>query len=401
MDFLHPGITQPTFRSLSSSASVESEMDDEEVDQLDSDTEDELPPPAAQQAASSASSAAPAAKPPAKTRPKVPVERVPGKSMIPLSRIESLLEADGEDSFMSKEAVFILAAATEEFVKRLMGAGHRAAQANRRAMVNYRDVATATHQHQEFKFLQDTVPQPISLAEALQRRAAKEKEILEEPAVISAIPSVAPSIAASDSPSATPDILPPSRSRGRGKQQAQAHANGEANGESASTASEPAKRSRRSRKKQSDEQVSAPGPVKEPPPPTHSHRTRRSSRSQRAVDLVEFVESHPSHTNGHSASTNGRSASHRSSRSSSEWGTSMPPPPQTAEPMNVDDYDEREPYPPSAEYQREEVWPPAGHFTGPASGYLEDHRVMFNGRNGMGGGNPGRTIYNTLRPPNR
>lgn len=131
MDFLHPGITQPTFRSLSSSASVESEMDDEEVDQLDSDTEDELPPPAAQQAASSASSAAPAAKPPAKTRPKVPVERVPGKSMIPLSRIESLLEADGafrcdycvfdcrgltslvgEDSFMSKEAVFILAAAT-------------------------------------------------------------------------------------------------------------------------------------------------------------------------------------------------------------------------------------------------------------------------------------------------
>ena len=113
----HPGIIQPTFRSLSSSSGVESDVEEEEVDQLDSDTEEEAPPPAAGPTA-----------PPTKTRPKVQVERVPGKSFIPLSKIETLLQADGasrtrstlhypytsagEESFMSKEAVFAVAVAT-------------------------------------------------------------------------------------------------------------------------------------------------------------------------------------------------------------------------------------------------------------------------------------------------
>ena len=80
----HPSITHPTFRSLSSSSGVESEVEEEEVDQLDSDTEEEAQPSAAGPKTSTT-----------KTRPRAPVERVPGKSMIPLSRIETLLEADG------------------------------------------------------------------------------------------------------------------------------------------------------------------------------------------------------------------------------------------------------------------------------------------------------------------
>ena len=59
-------------------------MEEEEVDQLDSDTEEEAQPSAAGPKTSTT-----------KTRPRAPVERVPGKSMIPLSRIETLLEADG------------------------------------------------------------------------------------------------------------------------------------------------------------------------------------------------------------------------------------------------------------------------------------------------------------------
>lgn len=52
------------------------------------------------------------------------------------------------------------------------------------------------------------------------------------------------------------------------------------------------------------------------------------------------------------------------------------------------------------------LWGPATaahrtHFTGPASGYLEDHRLLFDGRGGGITGNPGRTIYSQQRAPNR
>ncbi|KAH8104554.1 hypothetical protein BXZ70DRAFT_594630 [Cristinia sonorae] len=413
MELQFPTVAQPTFRSLSSTSSgVESEVEEEEVDQLDSDT-DEEPQPISVGPVSS----------PSKTRPKIPVERVPGKSTIPLGRIESLLEAEGtsggfivsflpypstgEENYMSKEAVFILAVATEEFIKRLMEAGHRTAQTSRRSMVTYKDVAFATKQYQEFMFLRDTIPQPISLAEALQRRAAKEKEILEEPPALSInlipAPSLAPSLAPSETPSATPDFIPPSasaRSRGKAKQAPQSHTNGDANG---GPPPEPKPtRQRKSRKRQPDgDAPSASASAHEPPPPTHSHRTRRrSSRaSQKDADLLMDVTDTPlSLANGYSASTNGHSISQHSLPSEG-WGSVMgPPPPSRSTEYEDDSYG-------TPEYGPDDVpvsWPPAPptHFTGPASGYLEDHRMLFSGRNGMAS-NPGRTIYNAQRPPNR
>lgn len=74
--------------------------------------------------------------------------------------------------------------------------------------------------------------------------------------------------------------------------------------------------------------------------------------------------------------------------------------------------------PPAYHHGRETVlWgpgvqPPSGqapsqrphtHFTGPASGYLDDpsHRLLFDGRGGGMTGNPGRTIYSQQRAPNR
>ncbi|THH27988.1 hypothetical protein EUX98_g6201 [Antrodiella citrinella] len=345
-------ITHPTFRSLTSSDGIESEVEEEEVDQLDSDSEEDVQP--------SASVAGPAA-PPTKTRPKITIERVPGR-ILPLA---------GEESFMSKEAVFLLAVATEEFIKRLLEAGHRSAHGGRRSMINYRDVASSATQYQEFMFLEDTIPQPISLAEALQRRNAKEKEILEEPVAVPTrlLPSTsnAPSIAASDSPSATPDFVPPSgtRLRGKGKQTAQPHANGTANGESASAASEaePKRtRERRSRKRAAeDPAASAPKESL----PTHSHRTRRRT-SKASQGLLEFVDTPPPPTNGHSA-TNGRSASHRG-RTSEEY-SEMAPPAAHAPDQDV------ETYPPA--YEQEEIWTPAAHFTGPASGYRPPFAINF------------------------
>ena len=89
---------------------------DEEIDQLDSDTEEEAPAPASHRAQ------------PAKARQRRPAQRVPGQAAIPLDRVETILDSEGAcavsavelrtnvgtgmGSHMSKEALFMLAAAT-------------------------------------------------------------------------------------------------------------------------------------------------------------------------------------------------------------------------------------------------------------------------------------------------
>lgn len=98
----------------------EEEDADEEVDQLDSDTEDDA-----------AAKPAPSASAP-RARQRRNMQRVVGQPAIPLDRIETILDADGEflglscllralmrywfvlgmGSYMSREALFTLAAAT-------------------------------------------------------------------------------------------------------------------------------------------------------------------------------------------------------------------------------------------------------------------------------------------------
>ncbi|KAJ7505332.1 hypothetical protein B0H11DRAFT_416003 [Mycena galericulata] len=116
-----------------------------------------------------------------------PVERIPGETLLPSLRLEGIIKADGVmgSLALSKEGLFILAVATEEFIKRLAQGGYRQAGVERRACVNYRDMAATTQQYQEFMFLQETIPSPVSLSEALQLRELKEKEILEDdPALV-------------------------------------------------------------------------------------------------------------------------------------------------------------------------------------------------------------------------
>ncbi|EKM51484.1 uncharacterized protein PHACADRAFT_198993 [Phanerochaete carnosa HHB-10118-sp] len=162
---------------------------EEEIDQLDSDTtEDEVP----------------AGNSRARQRRPVQRERVPGQTLIPMDRLETILDSEGVGSHMSKEAMFMLAAATEAIVRRLAEAGHRQAAHDRRSIINYRDLAYATLQYRELEFLQDTIPQPVPLADALERRAAKEKELL-EPAVSTA-PSPLPGF--TPLPTPLPSILP-------------------------------------------------------------------------------------------------------------------------------------------------------------------------------------------------
>lgn len=62
--------------------SYETEVSEEEIDQLDSDSDEDV------RMADASSS-------PKRTRPKLSGERVPGRSIIPLSKVEGILDADG------------------------------------------------------------------------------------------------------------------------------------------------------------------------------------------------------------------------------------------------------------------------------------------------------------------
>ncbi|KAF9464174.1 hypothetical protein BDZ94DRAFT_523242 [Collybia nuda] len=126
-------------------------------------------------------------------------ERIPGHSLLPALRLENIIQADGVTGALSlsKEGLFVLSIATEEFIKRMTQAGQLHASADRRNTVHYRDMAATTQQYQEFKFLNDTIPAPLTLSEALSLREAKEKELLEEDPAMATSASLHPTTSVS------------------------------------------------------------------------------------------------------------------------------------------------------------------------------------------------------------
>ncbi|KAI0061682.1 hypothetical protein BV25DRAFT_1805254, partial [Artomyces pyxidatus] len=122
-------------------------------------------------------------------------ERVPGQSLLPQTRLENILRADGASGPMSKEAQFALSVATEEFIKRLARAGYQHASAQKRTIVQYRDMGATTHMRghpHTLTRLEDILPAPLPLSVALERRAAKEKELLDEDPALTAPAELSP-----------------------------------------------------------------------------------------------------------------------------------------------------------------------------------------------------------------
>ncbi|THH01575.1 hypothetical protein EW026_g1164 [Hermanssonia centrifuga] len=161
------------------------DSENEEIDQLDSDTTEEEEIPIGDTLS-----------PTSKARLKRAGERVPGQSIIPAARIEHILGAEGVGGHMSKEAIYMLSIATEEFVKRLTHAGQRQASVQKRSMIQYLDL--------------ETIPMPLTLAEALERRAAKARELLEPetaaptPSIHSPMPMPMPTSISTPTPSVIP-----------------------------------------------------------------------------------------------------------------------------------------------------------------------------------------------------
>ncbi|THV05326.1 hypothetical protein K435DRAFT_745693 [Dendrothele bispora CBS 962.96] len=108
--------------------------------------------------------------------------RIPGQTLLPTVRLENIMQADGVTGSLSlsREGMFILSVATEEFIRRLAQGGHREATTEGRNTIQYHDMANTTRQYQEFMFLQDIIPAPMSLSDALELREAREREAFDE-----------------------------------------------------------------------------------------------------------------------------------------------------------------------------------------------------------------------------
>ncbi|OCF34241.1 DNA polymerase epsilon p12 subunit [Kwoniella heveanensis BCC8398] len=100
-------------------------------------------------------------------------EKQLGTTLFPISRIKRIVKADKELENMSNEAVFMVAVATEYFVKHFMEEGYTKARLEKRKIVNYKDLASVVARSEEFDFLKDVIPTPISMSEALERRKQK------------------------------------------------------------------------------------------------------------------------------------------------------------------------------------------------------------------------------------
>ncbi|KAF9242602.1 hypothetical protein BU15DRAFT_60322 [Melanogaster broomeanus] len=318
-----------------------------EVDELESDTEDEH--------GASASAAA------QKKAGKRAGERAPGTTLFPISKVESIVQADGITSnlSLSKEAVFVLSIATEEFIKRMAQAGHRQASATRRNIVNYTDMASSTQQYQEFMFLQDTIPEPVTLSEALERRQAKEKEDLEtNPAMSSAVHS--------------PPAPMSNTSHANGKPKAKSRPSN-VKGKSSASASA-------STTPQDDHMKQ---PMMDNPPDDHASTNVVRSSSGRVIRSTRAARQ--SMADDASGITNG--SGHSRDQNSRSGSISPRRPPVS----HRSSFDTQDPTPQSFT----PPWP--GQFTGPASGFLQDPQNTF----GRMVQNPGRTIYSQhTRPEN-
>ncbi|VDC00781.1 unnamed protein product [Peniophora sp. CBMAI 1063] len=184
------------------------EEEDEEEDQLMSDVDEETP------AAETPVEPTPPPPPPSKPRGEElepsddeghwttpvgvpqkgakPGVRVPGVSLFDERRVNVILEENGSMTAMSKEAMWVLSVATEEFIRRYTQAGNDVARNEKRNVIQYGDLAASTSMRC-FSMLEDVVPITRPLQKAMESRERfLKRQLADEPALIASKEEAAP-----------------------------------------------------------------------------------------------------------------------------------------------------------------------------------------------------------------
>ncbi|KAF7365430.1 putative transcription factor C16C4.22 [Mycena venus] len=118
---------------------------------------------------------APAPKKKREKREPPKVERPPGKTLLPISKVQHIIKADKDIAIVAKEATFLISCATEEFIKRFGEAAMALAEREKRTTVQYKDVATVVRKADEFLFLEEIIP--WTLPDAPAKRKVKASNI--------------------------------------------------------------------------------------------------------------------------------------------------------------------------------------------------------------------------------
>lgn len=245
--------------------------------------------------------------------------------------------------------------------------------------------AAATLQYEEFKVVRGTspfvlsclcsclirleiIPQPISVADAFERRQAKERELLEDTPAISSTSTYIPSFVTSTGLALT--------NAQKGKTKAKASANGKAKPTQPNTSSM-TKRQKEKAEKQLANGVETTEPESAGAPSisaSTSTRTRKPRQEkQKQPSPVPHPEPKPE-VEPNAPTPQGQNGF-----------PAIPPPPWSTHPIHPHVVT-RSPFPTGGELPPHPP-PSTPHFMGPASGFLQDHRLPF------GGDKAGRTIY--------
>jgi len=103
-----------------------------------------------------------------------------GQTTFPINRVLSIIKADRDINMVQKEALFLIAKATEHFISKLTQASYVECSRWNRRTIQYRDMAKAIQGSEEFFFLEEVIPLPVTLKDAISRRKRK---IEEDPAL--------------------------------------------------------------------------------------------------------------------------------------------------------------------------------------------------------------------------
>ncbi|KIM25809.1 hypothetical protein M408DRAFT_330993 [Serendipita vermifera MAFF 305830] len=103
-------------------------------------------------------------------------DRVPGKSLFPVARVQKILKADTELAGIAKDAVFLVSIATERFIARVSEAAKSQAGREKRTTVQRKDILTVTRREAEYYFLGDILGEAPSAKPSLWgSKSTKEK----------------------------------------------------------------------------------------------------------------------------------------------------------------------------------------------------------------------------------
>ncbi|TIC11038.1 histone-fold-containing protein [Wallemia mellicola] len=120
-------------------------------------------------------------------------KREKGTTHMPIARVQKIIKADKEMENCGREATFLIAVATEYFIKYLTDAGYIEARLDKRNTIQYKDLgmlnlcvqkplliktsAHAVDKSEELEFLKEIIPSKLTMQKALDLQHNKRNQV--------------------------------------------------------------------------------------------------------------------------------------------------------------------------------------------------------------------------------